>query len=255
MKYVPNQGLASLSVCCQRRLTEDCVHAPCFSNPCIWIARTYYTTYSILQVAWRCCGWVAFWTEPLVHWWKWQWPHSDTYSADMMPIWVLIPPKPCIVMPMKHKSFCQIDPLEFQPRRAIANVSSFPISYFISLTSHLSLHSGLHVFSCTIRYYLIPQVFPWISTSLPLISIPMTGALWNRDFIQCSHLIFTSAIKFDLILKYLNGWALHIVNTMRAYMCCKQYSRKIISLEMWHPASRISAARGGPSWVYHSVVK
>jgi hypothetical protein len=87
-------------------------------------------------------------------------PNSDTYSADMMPIWVLIPPKPCIVMPMKHKSFCQIDPLEFQPRRAIANVSSFPISYFISLTSHLSLHSGLHVFSCTIRYYLIPQVFP-----------------------------------------------------------------------------------------------
>ena len=86
-------------------------------------------------------------------------PNSDTYSADMMQIWVLVPPKPCVVMPMKHKVFHQIDPLESQPRRAIANVSSFPIvSYFISLTSHPSSHSGLHVFSCMISYYHIPQV-------------------------------------------------------------------------------------------------
>ena len=156
---------------------------------------------------------------------------------------------------MKHNFFHQIDPLKSQPRWAIANVSSFPISYFISLTSHLSLHSGLHVFSCTISYYHIPQVFPSISTSLPLFTIPMTGAPQNRDFIQCSHLIFTSAIKLYLILKYLKGWALHIVNTMQAYMCCKQHSRKIIGLEMWHPTSKVSAARGGPSRVYHSVLK
>ena len=148
MKYVPNQGLASLSVCCQRRLMEDCVHAPCFFNPCIWLARSSYTTYQYHN-----------WLEGAVvelHFELYYWsigasdngPNSDTYSADMMQIWVLVPPKPCVVMPMKHKVFWW----------AIADVSSFTILYFISLTSHPSSHSGLYVFSCMISYYHIPQV-------------------------------------------------------------------------------------------------
>ena len=71
----------------------------------------------------------------------------------------------------------------------------------------------------------------------------------NRDFIQCPHLILTSVINLYLILKYLKGWSLHIVNTMHTYMCCKQHGRKIIGLEMWFPASKVSAARGSPSQI------
>jgi hypothetical protein len=73
-------------------------------------------------------------------------PNSDTYSADMMQIWVLVPPKPSVVMPMKHKYFYQIDPLESQPRRAIAIVSSFPISYFLTHQSPIIAQWTLCVF-------------------------------------------------------------------------------------------------------------
>ena len=103
-----------------------------------------------------------------------------------------------------------------------------------------------HAWLATIIYH---KYLSLISTLLSLFTIPMTGAPWNRDFIQCPHLILNSVIKFNLILKYLKGWALHIVNTMQAYMFCKQHGRKIIGLEMWLPASKVSAARGGPSQV------
>ena len=56
------------------------------------------------------------------------------------------------------KFFTKLTLWSLQPRRAIPNVSSFPISYFISFASHPSSHSGLHVFSCMISYYHIPQV-------------------------------------------------------------------------------------------------
>jgi len=39
-------------------------------------------------------------------------PSSDTYAADVTQIWVLIPPKPQVVMPTKRKVLCQIDLLE-----------------------------------------------------------------------------------------------------------------------------------------------
>ena len=45
-------------------------------------------------------------------------PDSDTYTADVSQIWVLIPPKPHVITPMKHKVFRQIDPLESPTKKS-----------------------------------------------------------------------------------------------------------------------------------------
>ena len=155
MKYVPNQGLASLSVCHTKEGLQKIVYMHrVFPIPAYdlqgHLIPPINTTID-LKVLWLSC--ILNCTTGLLV--EGAMIPTHTYSADMMQIWSL--PSHALSHQWNINSFTELTLWSPQPRRAIANVSALPIvSYFISPTSHPSSHSGLYVFSCMISYYHIP---------------------------------------------------------------------------------------------------